>query len=389
MNLGERRFRIMSKQLVRYRYAWLTTLSMTLLLALVLNVTAALAGGFLVKDDAGLLSASDKNSLQSNANSLPFSVQVLTSKNYSSQSQFDSYVKGQLQGPTYIIIGISDGAYRGTHVEIGTGTGINASNAGTIAGAGDSNFRSSNWRNGIAAIMQSAAGFSTLGRSSSSNTSSGSTNVTVVNTKESGSSVGVIIAVIVVIIILIVVASIFFGRRRGSSGFTPAPPMQTYNPGPSYNPGPTYNNYGPGPGYNNGGGMGAVGGGVIGAVGGGVVGYELGKAAGEREERNREGFYNNPGGNYGGNYNNAGNNNGWDAGGGDSNWGGNNNNANTGSSGWDAGGGDSNWGGNNSGGSSWGGGDSGGSTSFDSGGSWGGGGGDSGGGGGDSGSSSW
>jgi hypothetical protein len=171
MNLGERRFRIMSKQLAHYQYAWLTTLSMTLLLALVLNVTVVSAGSFLLKDSAGLLTASDKSCLQSSANSLPFSVQVLTTKNYSNQSSFDSYVNAQLQGPTYIIIGVSDGFYKGTRVEIGTGTGINANNASIIVSAGDSFFRANNWQGGVAAIMQSAAGFSSL-RSANSNSSS-------------------------------------------------------------------------------------------------------------------------------------------------------------------------------------------------------------------------
>jgi len=365
----------MSNSFAPKRFGWLTALSVALLLAFVLGAGAAFAGTVEYKDDAGLLGSSDKNAIQSAANNSPFDVQVLTTKNFSNQPSFDSYVQGIRPASTRaLLIAISNNSnFRTTRVQAGSGTGISSGNIQSIEGAGSSSFKNSNWGTGVAAIIQSANGFSSI-RSSSGSSSSGPAPVA---QKDSG-GFGGIIGLIVIVLIIIVIASIFMRRRRNNGGMTngynAAPPVQNFNPGPGYQNGPGYGpgynqgggGYGPGYNQGGGGGMGAVGGGLIGAAGGGFLGYELGKEAGERQS-----------GQQGGGYGNAGNagNAGWVSGG-DTGFGGNDNGGGNWTTGGDNGGGNT-----TSGGGDWGGG---GGSGFDAGG---GGGGDSGGGGG--GDSSW
>lgn len=379
----------MFKRLALPKRQWLAAFSLAILLTLVLSVGSAFAGGIKFKDDAGLLNSSDRSYLTSVAGNSPLDFQILTTKNFTNQSSFESYVRSQpALSSKAVLIAISDSSYHETYVLGGSGTGLSSSNDSNVSSAGDSYFKSGNWRSGFAAIMNSAT---SLVSSGSSNSSSGNFNSTPVTSKSNSSGVGGIVCFVLIILAVIIGASVFFGRRGRRGNIPPTMPVQNFNPGPNY-PGPGYGpgpNYGPGgygpggygPGY-GGGGIGPMGGGIIGAAGGGFLGYELGKEAGEREAERNQGF----GG--GGFVNNNPNDAGWVSGGGDVGWGGGNDNN---GGGWGSGGGDVGWGGgnDNGGGGFFGGGDNGGNAGggFDVGsGGWGGGG-DNGGGGG--GGSSW
>ena len=358
-------------------WAGLTVLALTL--ALSLNVRQSYAGSVDIKDDANVLSASDKSELQSRGSSLPFNVRLFTSATIGSADQLASQVQSYSSSlGSGLVIGV--GTKIGSTKIKGQNISVNDGEATQIAQTANNSFKQGNWRAGFDAMLDQARQLGTAPISSGSNSGVRPVNP-VPATRSSGGGFPVWGCLIIGLIALVAFSVFGFGRRRsvnnnynngnvGPGYGGNVGPGYGGNVGPGYGGGygPGYNQGGYGPGYNQGGGgMGALGGGAIGAGLGGLVGYELGK----NEGRNQAGYGNNAG-NVGGGYVDNG----------------------SGFSSNDSGTGGSDWGANsggNSGGSDWGSSSSSGSFDAGGGGDWGGGGGDSGGGGGggDSGGSSW
>ncbi|HLK37206.1 MAG TPA: hypothetical protein VKU41_10680, partial [Polyangiaceae bacterium] len=181
--------------------------------------------------------------------------------------------------------------------------------------AGNDAFRQGQWEQGVGAIFRAAAAAVPA-------RGAGGVDAPVGAAQARPSLIGP--GTILLIVGGIVALGIFLARRRSTDGYSGyAGPGPNYG-GPPYGAG-GYPGYGPGGG---GGGMGPLGGGLIGAGLGGLAGYELGKAAGEREERERDGA-----GGPGDSSASVGGEDSFDAGGGGSSW-------DDGGGGFDGGGGD-------------------------------------------------
>jgi hypothetical protein len=187
-------------------------------------------------------------------------------------------------------------------VHFGSGSSIPRSDRAGIERAGNDAFKKGDFAGGASAIFIAAAG-----------AVSGTIEEQPAPAAPQQGSSFPLLPIILLGAAGLAIGSFFFRRRT--------PPEGTYVSG--Y--GPPGGGYGPdyyGPGY--GGprpGMGPVGGGLIGGALGGIAGYELGKAAGEREERARE-DRDYGGGDYGGgssdsNYDAGGGGSSWDSGGSD------------------------------------------------------------------------
>ena len=355
---------IISRKLL-YRKLGLMVGSLALLLSLLLSlgVQTSFAGAVEFKDDANILSSSDRSSLQSKAGSLPFTVRFYTSNAFTDKTQFINSVNSNAP-TTGVIYGISP-KLGTTQVVTRGNTGISDSERDSIATSATSSFASGNYKAGLDSMLDRTRSLASSGSSSSSSTSTAS--------RSSGGGFPIFGCLIIGIIALVAFSVFGAGRRRAMNnnnnpgGYGPGagPGFGANNNygqgyGPGYGPGYGQQGYGQpgyGPGYGQqGGGMGPLGGGIIGAGLGGLAGYELGRQSGHNDAGYNQG--NNQGGFIGGNDSSSGTSG--------ADWG------NSSGSGSD-------WGSSGSGGS-----DSGSSGSFDAGGGgdWGGGGGDSGGGGG-------
>jgi hypothetical protein len=334
------------------RWARLMLASFAVALVAILHVGTAEAGTLQLQDTASLFTSADRSQIQAAVARYPFDARVLTTSAYPDQQAFSRFIGGQVNEANEVVIGI-DPVHHHTQVHFGTGSHVASGQWTSIERAGNGSFHGGQWAAGVIDILDLASSAVTTSGTSATPASSGG------HAFAFGGLVFLFFIIAVPILFIMMVVGLIRRMTRGSFS------------GPSYGSpgygggGPGYGGGGPGyggPGYGGGyqqGGMGPVGGGLIGAGLGGVAGYELGKAAGERE--------NNKGG--GGGFFDSGS-----SGGG------------SGGSSFDAGGGGSSW---DSGG---GGGDSGGGGGSDFGGGGGGdfgggGGGDSGGGGG--GGSDW
>jgi hypothetical protein len=235
----------------------------------------ASAGTLQVRDDEHLLSSDDRGTLQQEAASYPFDVRVLTSESHS--GDFDHYVGEQVGAPNMVVIGI-DKEHRRTSVHFGTATRIAPSEFHAIEQAGNASFKSGDFRAGIDAILNRAK------------ESVGTAPAVVDQPRSSvpaplpqqhangGFPFGWVILGGLVLLAFLALRRVFSGG--GSSMYSQNQANGGWGPGYGQGPG-----YGPGPGY--GGGGSGLGSGLLGAGLGGLAGYELGKAAGEREEHER------------------------------------------------------------------------------------------------------
>jgi hypothetical protein len=296
-------------------------------LTTLLYVSAASAGTARIHDRTSLLSAADRGQIEAAARREPFDVDVITTNDYADQAAFSRYIGSQVNAPNEVVIGI-DSVHHHTQVHFGTGSHVAQGEWANIERAGNSDFHDGHWGAGVAAIADSAASAVSRG------TSSGSTPVS----SDGGSGWGILGLLFVVGIPILGILLIVMVIRRFTSGV-----RSGYGPGyggPGYG-GPGYGGPGYGGGGYPGGGMGPVGGGLIGAGLGGIAGYELGKAAGEREEQRNDG-----GGVFGGDSGDSGGGGNFDAGGGGSDFGGGDSGGgggDFGGGGGDSGGGGSDW----------------------------------------------
>jgi hypothetical protein len=275
----------------------------------------ASAGALQVRDEAHVLSPADIARLRTDVASAPFDARVLVTEDHPDSAELGNYLRGFESEPNMVIVGL-DPEHHHVQVRFGPRSHVREGAWTAIEKSGNDAFRRSDWEAGLADIFRTAA----------SAVSSDSAEPTAPGVEQPSRGSSHLLLILGVFVGLALLAAVFFRRRRdyGPGGYGPS-----YGPGygePGYGP-PPYGGYGYGPPQ---GGMGPVGGGLIGAGLGGLAGYELGKAAGEREERDRDGGF---GGSSQGGSNNG---NDGDWGGGGSDWGG----GDSGGGGFDGGGGD-------------------------------------------------
>jgi hypothetical protein len=310
-------------QLIRF-------LAPVLVAGIVAVSSGAAAGDLSVRDEAHVFSPGDANALRSVVARAPFDARLLTTTAYPDQASFSRYVGSLVSESDMVVVGI-DPQHHHVQVHFGTRSGIPQASWSAIERSGNDAFRRGAWEEGSETIFRTAA--------ANAVTSGGGGASLPQASRGSVSLLGPV--VLLLIVGGVILAVIFFSRRRtqgydgmyGGGGYA--------GPGPYPGGAPPYGGggyYGPGA---PSGGMGPLGGGIIGAGLGGLAGYELGKMAGEREEREHE-----HGGGFGSNESSlTGDDSSYDAGGGGSSWDDSGGGGDFGGGGGDFGGGDSGGGG--------------------------------------------
>ncbi|HXN30903.1 MAG TPA: hypothetical protein VN894_03535 [Polyangiaceae bacterium] len=236
------------------------------LFASVALVRQAHAGTLHVRDEAHVLSADDVSRLRSVVAAAPFDARVAFTSEYPDAKELGRYVSSITEAGMVAVA--VDPQHHQVQVHFGTGSRVARSEWPAIEHAGNDAFRRGDWEGGAAAIFRAAAG-----SAGAATTDAPAPGVA----KPSLFGPGLLLLVVGGAIGL----AIYFARRRSAYG--PAGPYGTMGGTPGYGAGP-FPGY-PGPAQ---GGLGPMGGGLIGAGLGGIAGYELGKIAGEREERDRD-----------------------------------------------------------------------------------------------------
>src|SRR5262245_8407737 len=95
-------------------------------LALMLLSLPALAGRVQIRDPGGLFNSGDTSALHSEGEQFPFDVRIVASTEYAQKSDFDRYVRAQVNEPNVVVVGI-DREHRFTSVHFGTGLGVPSS----------------------------------------------------------------------------------------------------------------------------------------------------------------------------------------------------------------------------------------------------------------------
>jgi uncharacterized membrane protein YgcG len=301
--------------------------------------SVASAGTLQVRDDAMLLSPSDRASLQSSVATYPFDVRVLTTNAFSDRLSFDRYVGAQVASPNMVVIAIAP-AIRRTSVHFGTGTRIGPQHWRAIEDAGDPFFRSGQWGMGVSAIAGRAATFVGTGPANMPSQSQPQFNYRgappvgyrVSTTRErSGFPIGTVLCVGLGVAMIVGLVALARRATRAASGGFDGGYRTPGQPGPFG--GPSAPGYGPGYGPTYGaptGGISPMTAGIAGAAVGGLAGYAIGRAMDDHghTETYTTTTYDSPpsygsGDSYGGSsYDAGGSSSGWDSGGGDSGGGG-------------------------------------------------------------------
>jgi uncharacterized membrane protein YgcG len=131
------------------------TAAIALPLTAMLLSTLAIAGEAQFRDSAELLAPLERQIVANHAADYPFDVRVLTTSDYPSTDQFESYVRSQLNGSNVVIVGI-DPTHRRTAVYCGASTRIEASRCKTAGEAARPYFRDARWGAGIEAALERA-----------------------------------------------------------------------------------------------------------------------------------------------------------------------------------------------------------------------------------------
>ncbi|HVU68532.1 MAG TPA: hypothetical protein VHD63_15445 [Ktedonobacteraceae bacterium] len=256
----------------------------------VLLALPAFASSVNISDQAGVL---DQGRVRDAASTLRYPLSIYTVNNFNgSTSSFDQRAASHVTSSDLIVISISTNLHHmavtyGKSVPLGNGGATSAKNAFV------NTYQSQSGDYTAATISSIRSLESTLGSTGSSSSSGG-------ESQTGGSGASALGTVIACLVGLVIIGGLLFlftrlFRRRGNTF--------TGNRGyvnPNYDAGypPNYNqNYGPG--YPQRNGMNPWMAGGLGAAAGGFLGYELGKEAGEREERRHE-DYSGGGDNFGG-----------------------------------------------------------------------------------------
>lgn len=258
-----------------------------LVLVLVLGVAPARAntlalGSVSVQDNANVLSSTDKQNIQSAAQSLNYPVTILTSSSYQAKDAFYTAVHN-LAGNGGVAMGV-DPVHKWSRISASTNTGLTAADVDRANAAANQQFGGGQWGAGFVAAINalssapsSGSGAGSVnpgGGSSGTGTGTGAAPAGGILPSFGGSGlVGLLICCIP--IILLIGLAIFLRNRMSGRG---AANRGYYGPGQgNYPPG----NYPPGTypqGYNQGGGLGGnLGSGILGALGGWFLGSQMGR----------------------------------------------------------------------------------------------------------------
>lgn len=317
-------------------------LAVAAMAAAIVAPSIANAGTLQVRDEAMLLSPSDRASLQSSVAMYPFDVRILTTNAFSDRMSFDRYVGAQVGSPNVVVVAVAP-AIRRTSVHFGTGTRIGPQNWRAIEDAGDPFFRSGQWGMGISAIVGRASTFVGTGPAympAQNQYNYGGTvppsqyrptGYRVSTTRErSGFPIGTVLCLGIGAVMIFGLFALARRAARGATGGYDGGYRSPGQPGPFGGPGGPGYNPGYGPGYGAPGGVSPVTAGIAGAAVGGLAGYAIGRAVDDHghTETYTTTTYDPPpsyssGDSYGGSsYDAGGSSSGWDSGGGDSGGGG-------------------------------------------------------------------
>jgi len=241
---------------------------------------AASAGTLRVADETHQLAPSQLQAVSSVVAGAPFDGRLVVTTDYADAQDLARYVHTLVTSPSLVVVGL-DPVHRHVQVRFGVESGVPRAQWADVERAGNDAFRRGDWAGGASAIFETAARSAAASPLANPDEPSPSRQLAPVEPQRPSmfGSTFLVLAVLGV-----VVAGLYFVARRrdGRGGYGPP---GGYGPGPGYGPGGGYYGGGYGP---PAGGMGPVGGGLLGAGLGGLAGYELGKAAGEREERDRD-----------------------------------------------------------------------------------------------------
>lgn len=274
---------------------------------------AAHAGTLRVVDETHQLEPSQLQSVSSAVAKAPFDGRLVVTTDYADAQDLARYVHSLVTSPSLVVVGL-DPVHRHVQVRFGVESGVPRAQWADVERAGNDAFRRGDWAGGASAIFETASRSAAASPLANPDDASRSRQLAPVE-QERPSMFGSTFLVLAVLGVVVAGLYLIARRRDGRGGY-----QDGYGPPGGYGPGPS--GYGPGGGYYGGGyappagGMGPVGGGILGAGLGGLAGYELGKAAGEREERDRE----DRGNDWNRDDRDGGSNDDYDAGGGGSDW---------------------------------------------------------------------
>jgi len=253
-----------------------------------------------VYDNAHVL---DTNRVQSEASSLPYSVDIYTVNTFTgSKTAFDQETRAKLGNNADLIVIAIDTVHHHMAIVRGANVPLSSSQIQSAISAFANNYKNGDYTAATIACIDSIR--DSLGASSGSGGGFFS------------GILGVLCIGGLVILGIIILGAVLLRRRFG--GFRRSAPMGVPYQQPYNQPYPP--NYYP-PNYNQGPGMNPWAAGGLGAAAGGFLGYELGKEAGEREA-GEQGQGQGDGGWAGGSGDFGGGNNGGDFGGGGGDFGG-------------------------------------------------------------------
>ena len=264
---------------------------------LCVGIGFALANGnVVVRDDANLLSAADRDRIQGTAQVAPFGVVVWVANGGYAQNK-PSFVRAAdgLVGSDSVVVAL-DVQDKWSHVAARRNAGLTEDAVANAMAAGKASFHTGNWSEGIVEELNTlvAAAPSRSAPVPMANTSLPAG--TIPGNPErygqgGGFHFGAFLMMVLVIGALVMIARRLMGGGQPSYGGYGTQPINQggMNPG-GWPAGPNQGGMGGyGPGVNQGGRGGGIGSnlvsGGIGAVGGGLLGYELGKMSGERENQ--------------------------------------------------------------------------------------------------------
>jgi len=248
-------------------------------------VLPAAAASVQIRDDANVLSASDRNNINAAAQNTSYPIIVWTTSAYSTKDAFYSAVDSAA-GSNGIIMAV-DPVHSWSHFAAPSNSGLNANMLTNANQQANARFGNKQWGAGFADAINSLAGAAPSG-----NTNPGTSNPLPAGNSSGGFSLGSL-WVCLIPLILVVLAGFFLRNRMGGqrpvAPVNPVYPPQQY-PNQGYPPQQYPNQgYGPGgygqqPGSNLGGNLAAGG---LGALAGGAIGYEIGRNQGEAQQGNQ------------------------------------------------------------------------------------------------------
>src|SRR5947209_6563585 len=123
-----------------------------------LSLAAPTAASARIQDDAGVLSAGDKQSITTAAQQLPYNVVVWTSTAYPDKQTFYNAVRNLATGGG-LAIGV-DPTHKFSHIAATSSTGLSSTDVDAAQQAANAQFGTGAWGQGLVAALNSLAGAS-------------------------------------------------------------------------------------------------------------------------------------------------------------------------------------------------------------------------------------